>query len=397
MRVLFVQTGDFRAAAERLAATGVETYHAQRYSVTAVEDLADGTNERTVATLCLAAPEPYRVRLPSGVEAIGHAATGDWAARMARARDEIAAFAPTHLVLRLPEPRLIRWALDNKVAVFPVLADSFGPRPGIRGRLDRHRFAKLGRLMNRPEIPWIGNHNLAASRDLVRIGVDPKKIIPWDWPREPGPDAFEPKRLNPGPHRLLALGAISEAKGTGDAIRAFAARPALAKTATLDVIGKGETEAMQALAAELGVADRVRFPGPIPFHEVMPTMRAHDVVLVMTRPAYGEGMPGTIYQALAARTPLIISDHRMFTAYLSEGEGVSIAPAAAPEALADAVLRLLGDGDLYARLSEATAPAFAKILHPVRWGDVLTRWLSDGEADRAWLAERALPAWDGRA
>ena len=62
-------------------------------------------------------------------------------------------------------------------------------------------------------------------------------------------------------------------------------------------------------------------------------MHAADAVLVYLRHAYGEGLPVTIYLGFASRTPLVVSDHPMFVAYLRDCEDVLVAPERAPEAL----------------------------------------------------------------
>jgi hypothetical protein len=82
------------------------------------------------------------------------------------------------------------------------------------------------------------------------------------------------------------------------------------------------------------MADRVTFTSRIPRAEIAPRMHAADAVLVYSRHAYGEGLPGTIYLGLASRTPLVVSDHPMFVAYLRDGEDVLVAPEHAPAALA---------------------------------------------------------------
>ena len=73
--------------------------------------------------------------------------------------------------------------------VLPCLADSFtlstiGLSPlKVPVRIFKHHLGcrRLTKLLNDAQIRWVSNHNIAACRDLVRIGVDPQKIVPWDW------------------------------------------------------------------------------------------------------------------------------------------------------------------------------------------------------------------------
>jgi glycosyltransferase involved in cell wall biosynthesis len=141
------------------------------------------------------------------------------------------------------------------------------------------------------------------------------------------------------------------------------------------------------------MADRVTFTSRIPRAEIAPRMHAADAVLVYSRHAYGEGLPGTIYLGLASRTPLVVSDHPMFVAYLRDGDDVLVAPEHAPQALAARLRALFDDEALYARLSRNSDAAFARIAHPVLWGEFVERWLRDTPEDRAWLDAQALLNW----
>lgn len=391
-RIVFVQTGDFRAAAGRIASGVGETFDAQQYSMAIVERLV--ADSAVAAVLCVTAEAPHDEILPSGVRSIG--IDNIWMQK--RPFDAVISqldrLAPTHLVLRLPGLELLTWARAQKVRVLPSFADSFTPRRGLRGLRDRWRNHLLGKAINHSSIDRAGNHNVAAAEALAAIGVAPEKIVPWDWPRLLTPADYPAKAAGgAGPKRLICVGTVSEAKGVGDAIRALAADPEMGARATLDVVGAGDIEGMRALAASLGVADRVTFTGRIPLAEVAPRMHAADAVLVLSRHDYGEGMPGTIYLGLASRTPLVVSDHPMFMAYLRDKEDVLVAPERAPKVLAARLRALFEDDPLYERLSRNSEVAFGRITHPVLWGEFVERWLRDTPDDRAWLDAQALPRW----
>lgn len=397
-RIVFLQTGDYRETARHFAAGGTETFHAQRYSMEIVERLAK--TAAWVGVICVSAAEAYTERLPSAVETIG--LTSIW-----REPDpcrpvlaQLATIRPTHVVHRFPAAGIVRWCLDHDVHVLPSFADSFTPRAGLRKWIDRRRFATLRRTLNDARISVVANHNIAASESLALIGVDPGKIVPWDWPRSPRPEDFAPKRLDSAPHgrprRLICVGTVTEAKGVGDAIRALACDPRLRREAELEVIGDGEIANMRALAAGLGVEDRVHFAGRIPHADVTPRMRAADLVLVCSRHAYAEGLPGTLYLGLASRTPLVITDHPMFAHYFEDGVDVRMVPERNPERLAAGIKDVLDRTDLYNALSANAEAAFARIEHPVLWADVVERWLRDEPEDRAWLSGNTLPSWRGK-
>ena len=395
MRLTFLQFGDFRESARRFEKHAEETFQAQRYSMEVVERLA--SSEEEVSVVCVAAKETYREKLDSGVLVHGmqlYPPSGqpNYQALLALLEE----LDPSHIVVRFPDAAVIRWCLQNDRKVFPCFADSFRPERSLKAFIRALRGRRIGPVLRDLRVQWIGNHNIAASQDLVRLGVNAEKIIPWDWPRRLTPDDFSPKRLDGAKrlHKLVFVGTVSEAKGAGDIIRAFGENAQLADAARLTVVGGGQIEAMKALAEELGVSECVDFLGLVPFHDVIPLLRDHDAAIVYTRHEYAEGLPGVIYEGLTVRTPLILSDHPMFTAYFSEAEALFV-PERDPKQLAESVLRLLGDPQRYAALSSASKDAFRRIALTTYWADVVEKWLSDDPADKAWLSQRSLKALNG--
>lgn len=391
-RITFIQNGDFRASVQRIEDGRGETYDAQKYSIEVVERLANQVS--SVVVLCIAAEEPHDEVLPSGIRSIG--LENIWKAKkpFARVIQNLNEIEPSHLVLRVPSSGILAWARRRKVRVLPSFADSFTPRAGFRGWLDRWRHHRLGKYIDHHSIDYVGNHNIAAAEALATLGVSPKKIVPWDWPRSPTPADF-PAKPEPavGSKKLIYVGTVSEAKGVGDVIRALAADPTMGEGARLEVVGTGDIDGMRLLSERLGVADRVSFVGRVPHAEVAPRMHAADAVVVYSRHTYGEGLPGTIYLGLASRTPLILSNHPMFTAYINDGEEALIAPEREPEALAARIRDLFGNADLYTRLSRGSGATFERITHPVLWGEFVERWLQNTYDDRAWLEAQTLPRW----
>jgi glycosyltransferase involved in cell wall biosynthesis len=392
LRIVFVQTGDFRAADNRISSGIGETYHAQKYSMEIVERLVSEASQ--VSVLCVNTEEPHDETLDSGVQSIG--LQNIWLKRkpfnsvIARL-DEL---LPTHLILRLPSVQILQWARRRNVRIFPCFADSFSSRAGLLGCVDRRRMHRLVEALNHASVSFIGNHNIAASDALAAMGVKPEKIVPWDWPRFPRPSDFPVKAArNSRIRKLIYVGTVSEAKGVGDIIRALATEPLLDSETTLDIFGVGEIERMQRLAYELGVARRIRFAGRVAHRDVAPAMHNADAVIVYSRHEYGEGLPGSIYLGLASRTPVVTSDHPMFKAYLRDGKDVVMVRESAPKELAVRVQDLFFDKTLYETLSANSADAFTRIEYPVHWGDVVERWLCGSKEDYDWLEERTLAAW----
>lgn len=383
MRLAFVQHGDYAETVGRFARGLGETYYAQRYSVEFVAGLAHDCAE--VCVICVTAG-PYDVTLPTCVRAIGIPRRGDRV-------DEGTLFgtlerlAPTHLILRSPLRRVLAWALEKSISTLPLLADSF--RLGLRYWWRNRGLAKL---LNNSGIEWVGNHNVNAARSLEQIGVEVQKIIPWDWPPAQRPEENPVKELQTAQDtfRLIFVGTLSEAKGTGDLIMAVSELCRRGLTVHLTVVGPGDRDRYSELANSLNVDRRVTLTGRIDHSEVLKQMRAHDVVIVPSRHAYAEGLPMTIYDAFASRTPLVASDHPMFRGKVEHGRSGRIFRAGDTADLADQIEQLLSKPEEYRRYSAYAPDAFRRIECPAKWAEIIERWLCNSETDRAWLNSHTL-------
>jgi glycosyltransferase involved in cell wall biosynthesis len=385
MRLLFVQYGgDYREAAQRLAAGGDETYYAQKYSVDTVAEIGQRIEE--VAVLCCITEEYYNQVLQNGVRAIGAGFPQD--IQLKKLLSLIEEQNPTHLILCTPIRGVIRWAIQNKVKTIAVFADSF-PTQGLRNNLRNYR---LSSLLNKKQIEWVFNHGINSSLQLKEIGVQADKIIPWDWPARITPDAFSPKalRTDGSTWNLVYTGAVTEAKGVGDILEAIANLKAKKLSVKLKIAGGGDIEALTNKAKQLEIENCVEFLGLVPNSKVVPLMREADIVLIPSRHDYPEGFPITIYEALCSRTPLIASDHPMFKDNLKNGINAMIFPASNAIALSECIEKVLSEPELYQNLSTASSDAWKRLQIPVKWADMINRWLADSPENQQWLFEHRL-------
>ena len=144
---------------------------------------------------------------------------------------------------------------------------------------------------------------LGLARDL---DVDPRKLRvinnPIDIERIEALSA-EPIRQPPTRPFVVTVGRLEYQKGQDVLLRAFAGSPAC-RDLDLVILGKGSQEkTLKALAQELGIADRVRFPGflPNPWAYIA---KARLFVL----PSRWEGFPTVVAEALACGAPVLATD-----------------------------------------------------------------------------------------
>ncbi|MEP7101903.1 MAG: glycosyltransferase [Burkholderiales bacterium] len=390
--VIVQHAGDYAEAYRRIRSGSGETYYAQSYSLDVVGALVSPTT--AVTTICCSSELDEDTVLDNGVRVINLRAQEQVDEdRVWRLIRECGA---THLLLRTPQNQVLRQALaDPSIeSVLLTLADSFGSE-GLRNRV---RAWRMRRLFNHPKVAWIGNHGINSSESLRRIGVDPARIVPWDWPHDITPHQFTAKASRAErPWSLLFVGAVVETKGIGDVLRALRALKDKGIAVRLSYAGKGDTAAYAALATELQIADQVSYLGLVKHSAVIPLMRDADLVIVPSRHEYPEGFPMTIYEALSSRTPIVASDHPMYGRHLGETKAAFIYPAGDHQALAAAIETLMAEPARYAALSNASAASWDRLQLPVTWGKLMTDWLLPLPEQRSALSKYALAAYPPKA
>ena len=142
--------------------------------------------------------------------------------------------------------------------------------------------------------------------------------------------------LKRGDVLLTTVGALIERKGQAFVIEALTKLP----KAVLALAGNGPDSAqLQALAVQLGVADRVLFLGSIG-HDTLPVLLSASHAMVL--PSSSEGLANAWVEALACGTPIVIADAGGAREVVKDASAGRIVPRAA-DAIADAVKDLVSN------------------------------------------------------
>lgn len=143
------------------------------------------------------------------------------------------------------------------------------------------------------------------------------------------------------------------------------------------IAGDGpEMQALQALARQLGIADRVRFLGWQSREQLVETYRQTNVFLF---PSRHEGMPNAVLEAMASGMPVIASCIAGNEELVIKDQTGFLVPSEDIDALQSALRKLLGDpvlrqemGRAARQLAEAnyswesTARQYANVLEKVK-------------------------------
>lgn len=177
------------------------------------------------------------------------------------------------------------------------------------------------------------------------IGVDFSKL---DAP--PGGCSRSTYGLDPEDFVLLYAAEFSSRKNQSMLIRAL---PSLPQQVKLLLPGQGALlEECRRLAAALGVADRVIFPGFV--SPMAPLYALADAAVTSSR---SEGLPFNVMESMYAGLPVIASRVKGHTDLLEEGRTGLLYPFDDTAAFARAVKRLLQEPDLSAALGTAAHDA----------------------------------------
>ena len=117
---------------------------------------------------------------------------------------------------------------------------------------------------------------------------------------------------------------------------------------TVGTMGQEERDRVLRAAAELGISERLDFAGSRTLPQVLALAREHDLFVLPTLP--GEGVPRVLLEAMASGLPIVVSDVAGVPTLVQHEVNGLLVPPADPQAIADAVDRLIRDHDLRRRL-----------------------------------------------
>jgi len=215
-----------------------------------------------------------------------------------------------------------------------------GDDPEGRSRFKNRIRRMCGHLVDRFVVvsddlnAWLTDRVGIAPKKIVKIanGVDTKRFAPGD-------DMSVRHELGVASdaHVIGTVGRLAAVKDQASLVRAFARLAAEHPETILLIVGDGRCRSsLQALAAQSGVAPRVRFLGER--GDVPRLLRAMDVFVL---PSRAEGMSNTLLEAMASGLPIVATRVGGNSEIVADGVTGFLVERDRPEALAGAIREYL--------------------------------------------------------
>jgi glycosyltransferase involved in cell wall biosynthesis len=276
-----------------------------------------------------------------------------WAALPARVRREVVDFRPDAILVQSPyEAAAVLLAHVGRPVILEVHGD-WRTATRLYGSSARRLLAPLADRIADASVRRVDAVRTISTytTGLVRsVGVEPSATFPAFMDLEPF--LSPPLPLPPEPHALF-VGVLERYKGVdtlADAWRLAAPRTGSAK---LRVIGRGtRAHVIEALVRDL--PDRTEWEPELPNALIAGEI---DAATVLVLPSRSEGLGRIVVETLCRGRPVVATHVGGITDLVSDGvNGILVGPHDS-SALADAVVRVVGDRSLAERLASGARPS----------------------------------------
>jgi glycosyltransferase involved in cell wall biosynthesis len=201
------------------------------------------------------------------------------------------------------------------------------------------------------------------------LGVPRKRIARMD---NGAPEAYFGVKPEPNPRSVLFVGSWIERKGRSALAKAFGRVAARVPGASLTVMGGGAPEADVLAAFDQACRGRVTVTPPHGDEEMMRALAVHGIFIL---PSLAEGMPLSLLEAMAAGLAPVTTATCGMKAVIRDGENGLLLPVNDALAAEEALMRLIGDEALRARLGAAAR----RTAEGLTWAKVAARAAEDLE------------------
>ncbi|MGA3006307.1 MAG: glycosyltransferase [Opitutaceae bacterium] len=231
----------------------------------------------------------------------------------------------------------------------------------ILGRLNGHRYSAAAHAYDIYEHGgdgWLREKLLAAAfvhtstemgrTTLIERGIPADKIACIRRGLDTLPP-LKPLRTPRTPLRILCVARLVEKKGLRHQLRIYARLRDAGLAFVARIAGDGPMrDELEALAAELQLADRLTFTGHRPQADILEQLAWADVLVhtgIVAPSGDRDGLPNVIPEAMSAGVLVVTSPAAATTEAIADGVTGLVAPVDQPEAWLEALRSLVADDD----------------------------------------------------
>jgi glycosyltransferase involved in cell wall biosynthesis len=164
---------------------------------------------------------------------------------------------------------------------------------------------------------------------------------------DPLPDGVLVHHLH-RPCHILFLGHVSARKGVPELLQALSSPQLRSRQWRATLAGGGPLAEFRRLAVEFGITERVDFPGWVDQARARALCFDADVLVL---PSHAEGLAMSVLEGLSHGLPVITTPVGAHPEVIEPEVSGLLVPPGDVDALAQALLRVIDDGDLRSRLS----------------------------------------------
>lgn len=223
--------------------------------------------------------------------------------------------------------------------------DIYRPNPSLVWKTNRAAFMRTISEFNKRSIEEVYRGIEPSRVRVVYLGVDTKRFIPQ-----------QPCGGTPTPVRLIAVGSLIEQKGHVVLIRACKLLRDQGYRFLCGIIGDGEKRrVVEEELTRLGMAGHVELLGNLPHDEVLRRLQESQIFALPCIDLRGQGehidgIPVALMEAMAEGLPTVSTAISGIPELIEDGDSGLLVPERDEVRLAEALKRLIDDGDLRARL-----------------------------------------------
>jgi glycosyltransferase involved in cell wall biosynthesis len=199
----------------------------------------------------------------------------------------------------------------------------------------------------------LGRRDLEVIPKLLQVDGD-RVMVLHNAVADPEPD-LDKRQVAGKPCHLLFLGYLSARKGVPDLLRALASPTLKCLHWRATLAGGGPIDEFRNLAKDLGISEKLCFPGWLDEAAVSELCANADVLVL---PSYGEGLAMSVLEGLSHGLAVVTTPVGAHSEVIESDVSGILVPPGDVTALADALARVIQDESLRSRLARGAHNRF---------------------------------------